>query len=109
MSAIRKSEFARLCNVSAPSVSQWISGGKIDGAAIVGEGRSAMIDLDLARAQVKERRAVNESYGLNGLNTKLDDAPVRHPDRAPPNVGEDVVETPPLEELKAPILARATT
>ena len=68
-----------------------------------------MLDDDLARAQLRERLAINERYGLNGLNTKLDDAPVRHPDPAPPNVGEDVVETPPPEELKAPILAGATT
>ena len=65
MPAIRKSEFARLVNVSAPCVSQWISGGKTDGAAIVGEGRSALIDPELARAQLRERLAINERYGLN--------------------------------------------
>ena len=89
MSAIRKSEFAKLCNVSAPCVSQWISGGKIDGKAIVGEGRSAMIDVDLARAQLKERLSTNERCGLNGLNTKLDDVPARRPGPALPNVGVD--------------------
>ena len=35
LSGIRKSEFARECNVSAPRLSQWISSGKIDGKAIV--------------------------------------------------------------------------
>ena len=92
MSAIRKSEFAKLCNVSAPCVSQWISGGKIDGAAIVGEG-PALIDPDIARAQLRDRLAVNERFGLNGLNTNLGDVPARHPGPVLPNVGGDVVES----------------
>jgi hypothetical protein len=82
-----------MCNVSKGRVTLWLTEGKIDGAAIIGEGRSAKIDADLARAQLRERLSTNEHCGLNGLNTKLDDAPVR-----------DVVETPP-EELKAPIPA----
>jgi hypothetical protein len=32
----------------------------------------ALIDPDIARAQLKERRPVNESCGLNGPNTNLD-------------------------------------
>ena len=72
MAVVRKSEFAKLCNVSKGRVTQWITSGILDGAALVGEGRLAMIDVDIGRAQVMERRAVNESCGLNGLNTKLD-------------------------------------
>jgi hypothetical protein len=30
-----------------------------------------MIDVELGLAQVEERRAADESYGLNGLNTNL--------------------------------------
>jgi hypothetical protein len=59
-----------MCNVSQGRVSQWLTEGKIDGAAIVGTGRSAMIDVDLAMAQVKSRRAV--ACGLKGLSTNLD-------------------------------------
>ena len=80
MSAIRKSEFAKRCNVSAPCVSQWISGGKIDGAALVGEGRSAMIDVDIAHAQLKERLDPTKRFGSNGLDTNLnDDVPPPRP------------------------------
>jgi hypothetical protein len=61
-----------MCNVSKGRVTQWITAGLIDDAAIVGEDRSAAIDVDVARAELKERRAVNESCGLNGLSTKLD-------------------------------------
>ena len=60
-----------MCNVSKGRVTQWITAGLIDGAAIVGEGRSAAIDVDIARAQLKERRAGNESCGLNGLSTNI--------------------------------------
>jgi hypothetical protein len=74
-----------MCNVSKGRVTQWLTAGLIDGT-IGGEGRSAAIDVDIAQAQLKERRAVNESCGLNGLNTKLDGV---HPQ--PPRV--DVVET----------------
>jgi len=52
---VSKSEFATRCGVTAARVSQWISEGKIDGDAIVGEGRSAVIDADLATAQLKQR------------------------------------------------------
>ena len=96
MSAIRKSEFAKLCNVSAPCVSQWISGGKIDGKAIVGEGRGALIDVDVARAQLKERLSTNERCGLNGLGTNLDWWP---PDAAPADA-DDLDEGAPTADLQ---------
>jgi hypothetical protein len=89
MSVVRKSDFAKMRNVSQGRVSQWIKAGQISGAAIIGEGRSAMIDSKLALVQLQERLSINERFGLNGLNTKLD----------------DVVGAPPPEELKAPILA----
>jgi len=72
-----------MSGVTKGRVTQWVTAGLIDGAALVGEGRSAMIDVDLARAQLIERRAVNESCGLNGLNTKLGpDAPSEAPSNA---------------------------
>ena len=83
MPVVRKSEFADMSGVTKGRVTQWVTAGLIDGAALVGEGRSAMIDVDLARAQLIERRAVNESCGLNGLNTKLGpDAPSEAPSNA---------------------------
>ena len=36
-------------------VTQWITQRLIDGAAIVGSGRRALIDVDLACAQLQER------------------------------------------------------
>jgi hypothetical protein len=79
LALVRKSEFARLCNVSNGRVSQWITAGYISGAAIVGEGRTAMIDVDVAMAQLKERLSVDERFGLNGLSTNLDGSAPRPP------------------------------
>ena len=45
-----------MCNVSKGRVTQWLTAGLIDGT-IGGEGRSAAIDVDIAQAQLKERRA----------------------------------------------------
>ena len=44
-----------MCDVTKGRVSQWITVGQISGAAIVGEGRTAMIDSEIALAQLKER------------------------------------------------------
>ena len=72
MTLVRKSEFAKQCNVSNGQVSQWLTEGKIDGAAIVGTGQRSMLDVELAKAQLRERLAVDERFGLNGLNTNLE-------------------------------------
>ena len=71
MPVVRKSEFAEMCNVSKGRVTQWITAGLIDGAAIVGEGQRALINVDLACAQLQERLATDERYGLNGLSTNI--------------------------------------
>lgn len=68
---VSKAEFARRRNVTAGRVSQWISEGKIFGAALVGEGRSARINERLACAQLNRTLDVNQRYG-NGLATRLD-------------------------------------
>ena len=66
-----KSEFARRCNVDRSRVSQWLRAGQIDGAAVVGTGRSAKLDAGPALAQLKLRLATDERFGLNGLNTGI--------------------------------------
>jgi hypothetical protein len=69
---IRKSEFARRCNVHKSRVSQWLKAKQIDGDAIVGDGRSAKIDAAVALKQLKARLSIDERFGLNGLSTRLD-------------------------------------
>ena len=60
-----------MCNVSKRRVTQWLREGKIDGAAIVGIGQRALIDVDLACAQLQERLATDKRFGLNGLSTNI--------------------------------------
>jgi hypothetical protein len=71
LSLVRKSEFAEMRGVSPGRVSQWIAAGQIDGAAIVGSGQRGLINVDLACAQLQERLATDERYGLNGLSTNI--------------------------------------
>ena len=70
MVAISKGEFARRRDVSPGRVSQWLSEGKITGAAIVGEGRNALIDEVLACEQLGLRLDTGQRFG-NGLATNL--------------------------------------
>src|SRR5437763_1968787 len=74
--AISKSEFARRRNVSPGRVTQWISAGQISGAALIGEGRGALIDEALAVDQLRRTRDVDQAHSGNGLGTRLElDAP----------------------------------
>lgn len=90
---VSKGQFAQLANVSAGRVSQWIAEGKLSGAALVGEGRSARIKVSVAQAQLRTRIDVGQRFG-NGINTKLTpplDAPL-----AP--AAPSVPVTDPIEE-----------
>ena len=58
--------------MSKPRVTQWIAEGKLTPPALIGEGISQRVDVELGMAQVEERRAADESYGLNGLDTNLE-------------------------------------
>lgn len=49
---VTKGQAAELLNVTAGRVSQYIKEGKIFGDAIVGQGRNASIDINLARQQL---------------------------------------------------------
>lgn len=80
-----KSEFAAACNVTPSCVANWISRGKISDGALVGEGRSARIKFDVAMAQLKERLDPSQRFGLNGISTKLDDAPAARTPAVPPS------------------------
>lgn len=68
---VTKGEFAKLRGVSAGRVSQWIAEEKITGAALVGEGRYAQIDVRIATEQLRGRLDVGQRLG-NGLATNLD-------------------------------------
>lgn len=73
MTAISKAEFARRRNVSPGRVSQWLAEGKIHGAAIVGEGRNALIDEELGCQQLGQKLDIDQRHA-NGLRTNLEAA-----------------------------------
>ena len=102
---VSKSEFARLINVSPGRVSQYITEGKIHGPALVGEGRSARIAVDVARQQLRRSLDSAQMVG-NGVTTRLDAAPRSQAVEAPPEdelpltSGDLVAEQIKLERLK---------
>ncbi|MCV0427819.1 MAG: hypothetical protein K5905_20370 [Roseibium sp.] len=67
---VTKGEFADILNVSAGRVSQYITEGKISGAALVGEGRRAKINVAVAREQLRNHLDIGQMLG-NGLETRL--------------------------------------
>lgn len=76
---ISKSEFARRRNVSPGRVTQWISEKKIQGDALVGEGRSATIIEAIAVEQLRRSIDPVQRFG-NGLATDLNlEIPVQEP------------------------------
>jgi len=65
-STATKAEFAALSGVTKGHVSQWLRTGKIDGAALVGEGRFARINIKVARRQLDARLDLGQRLGANG-------------------------------------------
>lgn len=65
-----KSEFATHLGVVPSRVTAMIASGIIGADALVGTGRKARIDVDLALEQIKRRRNVGQALG-NGLTTRL--------------------------------------
>lgn len=72
---ITKSKFAERRGVSPGRVSQWISEGKIDGAALIGGGRDQKIVESVAVSQLNLRLNTSQRFG-NGLGTRLEAPPV---------------------------------
>ncbi|WP_439273558.1 hypothetical protein [Pseudochrobactrum sp. HB0163] len=71
-----KGEFAKLINVSAGRVSQYIASGQIGRDALQGEGRSARIIVERAKRHLSNRLDVSQRVGINGMTTRIADAPL---------------------------------
>ena len=83
-----------------------IKEGKIDGAALVGVGRSAKIDLDKAREQVRLRTDLGQAQG-NGFDTRLVDEAGAVDEDPDGGIGEDGTrEEDDLPLLRAPAKSR---
>lgn len=106
---LSKSEFARLINVTPGRVSQMIGEGKIGDDALVGDGRSAKIRVELAKAQLRQRTDISQRFG-NGLSTLLDPAGAEPP-KLPPAQREPSpreAADPVAEAIKAERLRELT-
>lgn len=99
---VTKGEFAKLCNVSPGRVTQWIAERKISGKAIVGEGRSARIRVDLAQRQLRLRRDVGQAHG-NGAATKLKQAAPAPGPSPTPDLDSALRYPDPSDEVDAAI------
>ncbi|RYE48330.1 MAG: hypothetical protein EOP24_07935 [Hyphomicrobiales bacterium] len=95
-----KGDFAGEVGVSPGRISQYIAAGIIGPDALVGEGRSARIRVELAKQQIATRRHVGQGLG-NGLLTKLDQAPAETDEPTSPRlVSEDPAKLIQLERLE---------
>ena len=72
MTQLTKSAFARACNITPGRVSQYITARQLTAPALVGEGRAQRVDLELGRAQLRDRLDIDQRL-INGLSTRLDD------------------------------------
>jgi hypothetical protein len=89
MTILTKSAFAKRCNISPGRVTQYITARQLTAPALVGEGRSQRVDLELGRAQLRDRLDIDQRM-INGLSTRLDDPkPV---ETAEKRLGKEVAE-----------------
>ena len=95
MTLVSKAQFARECNVGKSRVTAYLKTKLIDGDAVVGTGRHARIDLEKARAQLRDRLSIDHRFGLQGLSTRLGDEP-RKPRPAPAVDDDDILIDPDI-------------
>ncbi len=81
-----KGEFAKLINVSAGRVSQYIASGQIGRDALQGEGRTARIFVERAKRHLSGRLDVAQRVGMNGMTTRISATPATQSSVAQPDV-----------------------
>lgn len=73
---VTKSEFAKLAHVSRARVSQWLSTGQINGAAIAGQGQHARIVVSVALEQLRQRLDIDQRIANGRARLESAEAPV---------------------------------
>jgi hypothetical protein len=90
--SVSKGDFAAIIGVSPGRISQYIAAGKISAASLVGQGRNARIDVERAKADLRNSLDISQRLG-NGIDTRLDpDLPLYQPPASQPLPGS---YTPP--------------
>lgn len=93
---LSKSDFAARAGVHKSRVTQWLKGGRIFGAAIVGSGHTARINAEIALAQLRNSRDPSQ---VLTARAKLDPPPgLVDAIGAPPTV-EAQIKAERLEQL----------
>ena len=95
---LSKSDFAAHINVSAGRVSQMLTAGIIGQDCLVGQGRSAKIDVAKAVKQISLRRDIGQSLG-NGIGTQL--TMPEEPAAPKPNKVDDLAQQLQQERLES--------
>lgn len=98
MELLSKSDFAAHINVSAGRVSQMLTAGIIGQDCLVGEGRSAKIDVAKAVRQIGLRRDIGQSLS-NGIGTQL--TLPEQPAAPKPNKTDDLAQQLQQERLES--------
>lgn len=91
---LTKKAFAEKMGVSPGRLSQWLADGKIDNAALDGEGRHARIIVDVAQKQLAERLDPSQRFGLNGLKASRPE-----PQGAPDTSDQDDLPTTAEQQI----------
>ncbi len=73
---LAKGKFAEKIGLSAGRISQYIASGQISTGALVGEGRAAKINVELAMADLESSLDLSQRLG-NGANTKINPTPLK--------------------------------
>lgn len=103
-----KGEFAKLINVSAGRISQYIASGQIGPDALEGSGRSARIVVERAKRQLNGRLDVSQRVGMNGMTTRIaasPKAPVPRDDQDAPLLQEAEQRSAPAYQTPSDLVA----
>jgi hypothetical protein len=95
-----KKDFAAELGVTPGRLSQYIADGKISGAAIVGSGVRAQINVDIAKGQLRKNLDVSQSTGMNA-KARVQPAPAAASTFPSGRPLEDHIKFQRLRQLKA--------
>lgn len=108
---VSKGDFAGIIGVSPGRISQYIADGKIFGDALVGQGRSARINVERARSQLGKTLDPSQRFGANGVAGRravaASETPASEPRIDTPPVIDPVVDAVAAERLKQQRLTTA--
>ena len=94
---VSKGKFAEMVGRTPAAVSQWIAGGKLSGAALVGEGRFAQVNVEVALQQLGITLDLGQQLAQSApiLSGATIPAPAAAPASAEPSLFSQPQQLPP--------------